>query len=141
MFKVLVVATSRKTRGGITSVINAHEKGAQWKHFHCRWIETHIDKGWVYKLWYFITGFIQYLIMLPFYNLVHIHTSEPPSAFRKCIFMAYFTSIRDADKIIIMRLKQQARKQLFIFILSHLIQQFVVNIGTYIIISLERQMW
>jgi len=27
--------------------------------------------------------------MLPFYNLVHIHTSEPPSAFRKCIFMAY----------------------------------------------------
>ena len=89
MFKVLVVATSRKTRGGITSVINAHEKGAQWKHFHCRWIETHIDKGWVYKLWYFITGFIQYLIMLPFYNLVHIHTSEPPSAFRKCIFMAY----------------------------------------------------
>lgn len=24
-----------------------------------------------------------------FYNLVHIHTSEPPSAFRKCIFMAY----------------------------------------------------
>ena len=89
MFKVLVVATSRKTPGGITSVINAHEKGAQWKHFHCRWIETHIDKGWVYKLWYFITGFIQYLIMLPFYNLVHIHTSEPPSAFRKCIFMAY----------------------------------------------------
>lgn len=26
MPKVLVVATSRKTRGGITSVVNAHEK-------------------------------------------------------------------------------------------------------------------
>ena len=27
MAKVLVVATSRKTRGGITSVVKAHEKG------------------------------------------------------------------------------------------------------------------
>lgn len=26
MFKVLVIATSRKTRGGITSVVKAHEK-------------------------------------------------------------------------------------------------------------------
>ena len=42
--KVLVVATSRKTRGGITSVIKAHEIGEQWKKFHCKWIETHIDK-------------------------------------------------------------------------------------------------
>ena len=30
--KILVVATSRKTRGGITSVIKAHETGEQWKH-------------------------------------------------------------------------------------------------------------
>jgi len=34
--KVLVVATSRKTRGGITSVIKAHEIGEQWKKFHCK---------------------------------------------------------------------------------------------------------
>lgn len=29
--KVLVVATSRKTRGGITSVIKAHEMGEKWE--------------------------------------------------------------------------------------------------------------
>lgn len=127
MFKVLVVATSRKTRGGITSVINAHEKGAQWKHFHCRWIETHIDKGWVYKLWYFITGFIQYLIMLPFIILFIFIQVNP----RQLSVNAYLW----------LMLSFGVRKQLFIFILSHLIQQFVVNIGTYIIISLERQMW
>ena len=44
MFKVLVIATSRKTRGGITSVVKAHEKGEQWNDYHCKWIETHIDK-------------------------------------------------------------------------------------------------
>lgn len=50
MTKVLVVATSRKTRGGITSVIKAHETGEQWKEFHCKWIETHIDKCIFLKL-------------------------------------------------------------------------------------------
>lgn len=43
MNKVLVVATSRKTRGGITSVVKAHEQGEQWREFGCEWIETHID--------------------------------------------------------------------------------------------------
>lgn len=33
MTKVLVIATSRKTRGGITSVIKAHETGEQWENF------------------------------------------------------------------------------------------------------------
>ena len=31
MNKVLIIATSRKTRGGITAVIKAHEVGEQWK--------------------------------------------------------------------------------------------------------------
>lgn len=31
MTRVLVIATSRKTRGGITSVVKAHETGEQWK--------------------------------------------------------------------------------------------------------------
>ena len=34
MVRVLVVATSRKTRGGITAVIKQHEKGEQWKKYH-----------------------------------------------------------------------------------------------------------
>lgn len=87
MIKVLVVATSHKTRGGITSVVKAHQKGKQWKEFHCKWIETHIDKGAVPKLWYLIKGFMTYLALLPFYDIVHIHTSEPPSAIRKCMFV------------------------------------------------------
>ena len=89
MFKVLVIATSRKTRGGITSVVKAHEKGEQWNDYHCKWIETHIDRNGKYKLWYFIKGFVQFLWVLPSYDLVHIHTSEPPSALRKCLFISF----------------------------------------------------
>lgn len=73
MPKVLVVATSRKTRGGITSVVKAHETGDQWQHFHCRWIQTHIDTNPVAKIFYFVRAIIQFIMYLPFYDLVHIH--------------------------------------------------------------------
>ena len=87
MKKVLVVATSRKTRGGITSVVLAHEQGQQWKDFHCKWIETHRDKNKGLKLFFFIKAFFQFLFLFPFYDIVHIHLSEPPSAIRKLPFM------------------------------------------------------
>ena len=87
MLKVLVVATSHKTRGGITSVVNAHERGELWKKYHCTWVETHIDRGAGFKLWYFIKGLLKYCVLIWSADLVHIHFSEPPSAIRKSIFL------------------------------------------------------
>lgn len=89
MHKVLVIGTSHKTRGGITSVINAHKNGKQWTKYHCKWIETHIDKGAIWKLFYLLKGWLQFIILLPYYDLIHIHTSEPPSAIRKCLFIPF----------------------------------------------------
>lgn len=86
MKRVLVVATSRKTRGGITSVIKAHERGEQWVGYGCKWIESHRDKGFLVILWYFIKSYILYLFYLPASAAVHIHLSEPVSAMRKCLF-------------------------------------------------------
>ncbi len=86
--KVLVVATSRKTRGGITSVVKAYENSPLWNDFHCKWIETHRDGGAFTKLSYLLKGFLQFLLCVPFSDIIHIHTSEPPSALRKVLFMA-----------------------------------------------------
>lgn len=86
--KVLVIATSRKTRGGITSVVKAYENSALWNDFHCKWIETHRDGGVFTKLSYLVKGFLSFLANVPYYDIVHIHTSEPPSALRKVMFMA-----------------------------------------------------
>ena len=86
--KVLVIATSRKTRGGITSVVKAYENSALWNEFHCKWIETHRDGGSFTKLSYLAKGLLSFLANVPFYDIVHIHTSEPPSALRKVMFMA-----------------------------------------------------
>lgn len=86
MKKVLIIATSRKTRGGITSVIKAHETGEQWKKYHCRWIQTHRDGNPIRKLWYLTTALLEYLVLLPFYDIVHIHLTAGNSVKRKRIF-------------------------------------------------------
>ena len=79
MRKVLVVATSRKTRGGVTSVVKAHEQGQQWGEYGCEWIETHRDGNIVVKFAWLFTGLCKFIVKLPTCDLVHIHTSEPPS--------------------------------------------------------------
>lgn len=85
--RVLVVATSRGTRGGITAVVSAHEKGKQWRKYHTRWIGAYIDRSNIMKIYYFITSLIQYLLLLPFYDLVHIHVSTHTSVFRKSFYL------------------------------------------------------
>lgn len=86
MSRVLVVATSRKTRGGITSVIKAHETGEQWKKYHCVWIQTHRDGPAWRKILYYVTAWIEYLCLLPFCDLVHFHAAAGGSASRKVPF-------------------------------------------------------
>ncbi len=84
--KVLVVSTSRQTRGGITSVVRAHESCPHWQEYRCHWIETHIDKGKFAKLWYMIRSILKFVFIAPAYQIVHIHFSEPASAIRKSFY-------------------------------------------------------
>lgn len=87
MSKVLVVATSRKTRGGITSVVKAHETGEQWKKYHCYWIQTHRDGPSWRKVLYFVSAYIQFLFLVPFCDLVHIHMASISSLKRANYFL------------------------------------------------------
>lgn len=99
--KILVVATSRKTRGGITAVVKSHEKGEQWGNYQIRWIETHIDRSFPLKLFYFFRALMQYFFLLPFYDLVHIHVATTVSLYRKVLF---FVGAKIWRKKIIMHL-------------------------------------
>ena len=86
--RVLVVATSRKTRGGITAVLKAHEKMAYWRKYHCHWVQTHRDGPAWRKIAYFVVGLADFLIRLPFYDTVHVHTADWGTEKRKRIFVA-----------------------------------------------------
>lgn len=72
--KVLVVATSGKTRGGIASVVNGYMKGYIWQKYSCRWIETQIDRNVFFKLLYLVRAYVEFFIFIPFYDIVHFHT-------------------------------------------------------------------
>lgn len=83
MKKVLVLSTSRKTRGGITAVLKLYEQSEMWHKYHCRWIGTHRDGNRLCKIWYYVTGVLLYLVALPFYDIVHFHISLPSTVQRK----------------------------------------------------------
>lgn len=99
MSKVLVVATSRKTRGGITAVLKLYEKSRIWQQYKCCWIGTHRDGSLLCKLRYLFTAFVKYLLLLPFYDVVHIHFSLSNSAKRKYPFFRLAKAFR--KKVII----------------------------------------
>ena len=87
MPKVLVLATSRHTHGGISSVVTAHERSSQWREHSCRWIATHRSGSMLTKLRYLVSGMLQYIWYLPWCKVVHVHVGHGPSARRKRLFV------------------------------------------------------
>lgn len=87
MPKVLIVATSSRTHGGIASVIKAHRMTAVWNIYHCKWIAVHRDGSKLRKIVYLLTGILRVAAVMPFYDIVHIHMSAGISAKRKIIFV------------------------------------------------------
>lgn len=92
--KVLVVATSSKTRGGITAVINAYKTTKFWQDYNCVWIETHIDKSSLAKILFFVRSLLKFIVCLPKSSLVHVHLSAPMSAKRKYPFLLLAKSFK-----------------------------------------------
>lgn len=81
--RVLIVSTSRNTRGGITAVLKLYEQSDMWQKFHCRWIGTHRDGGCLRKIWYLLKGMTEYALLVPFYDIIHFHVSLPTTIKRK----------------------------------------------------------
>jgi len=99
MLRVLVLATGKKSTGGIVSVLKLYEQSLLWKKYHCRWIGTHRDGNIIRKLFYFFSALSQFLFFLPFYDIVHIHFSTTSSAIRKYPFFLLAKSFK--KKIVI----------------------------------------
>lgn len=131
--KVLVLATSRRSHGGISSVVMAHERTDEWRNHRCSWIATHRSGSKLTKLAYLLSGFLRYIVLLPGSKAVHMHIGHAPSAKRKLLFMGmaktfgkktivhihadlkptilgsdkdvYFKLFREADRIVVLSKK------------------------------------
>ena len=138
MNRVLVVATSRKTRGGITSVIKAHENGKQWKKYHCYWVQTHRDGNALRKLGYLIWALIDFCIRLPFYDIVHIHMATSQSARRKRIF---FTMAKWCHKKTILHFHPSSEKFLFEKANQKFYRQLFSSADLVLVLSEQWRIW
>lgn len=87
MARILVVATSRKTRGGITAVIKTYESCPIWSKYHCHWVQTHRDGSIFRKIYYLTTAWLDFLVRVPFYDIVHVHISLQTTVKRKKPFV------------------------------------------------------
>lgn len=83
--RVLVVATSPKTRGGITSLLKLVRRSELWDKYSCFWLSTHRDSSAIVKIAYFVRAFILFHVLLPFYDIVHINFSFGFSIHRKYV--------------------------------------------------------
>jgi glycosyltransferase involved in cell wall biosynthesis len=92
--KVLIIGPGVETRGGITRVIEFYQSTFLWEKWNCKWIVSYIDKNAIYKIFYFIMGFLSFLKYVPHAKIVHIHLSEPMSAFRKSFFFIFAKMFR-----------------------------------------------
>lgn len=84
--KVIILATSPKSHGGVSAVLNAYRSGQQWKQYHVVWIATHLDGSPLTKMAYMVVALIRFLVLIPFYDAVHIHSGIGVSPKRKQVF-------------------------------------------------------
>ena len=86
---VLMIATSRRTRGGITAVLKAYETCPFWKDYQIRWLQTHADGSLFYKFLWAFKAYMSAFILIPQYDIIHIHLSQVPSLIRKTLLFVY----------------------------------------------------
>jgi glycosyltransferase involved in cell wall biosynthesis len=84
--KVLIIGPSLDTKGGISSVIINHKSTKLWDDWGCLFLPSYHDKNNLYKIFYFFKSFFYFLYVINDFNIIHIHFSQPTSAFRKSLF-------------------------------------------------------
>ena len=81
MVKVLQIGASKKTMGGISTVLKAWENSHVWNKYSCKWIESQDNRNLLFKIYYFIKSFFVSLITIPRYNIIHFHTTPGRSIY------------------------------------------------------------
>jgi len=71
---VLIVAPSRSTMGGITSVVKAWMQMPTFRNRKVGWLETQSNRGVLAKIWYLVSSWLKMLFIVPRYDIIHFHS-------------------------------------------------------------------
>lgn len=122
MNRVLIVGDSRRMKGGVSTVISSWECSYIWEKYNCYWLQCQINSSFVLKLLYLIRGLFIGLFIVPFYSIIHFHTTPGNSMIVQ--MPIYLYSLLWRKKIIIHlhvgnQLEQFINNRVFIFVLKH----------------------
>lgn len=85
--RVLMVGPARSVHGGISGVVNNYYEAGLSQKVALKYIGTMVEGSKVKKLFVAIKALIEYLVVLPKYDLVHIHMASDNSYKRKSYFI------------------------------------------------------
>lgn len=85
--KVLMLGPARDVKGGMTSVVNNYFEYGLDKLINLKYIETVNDKNRMSKILEMLKGFMEFIINISKYDIVHIHMASRMSTFRKGIYV------------------------------------------------------
>lgn len=81
--RVLVVAPGPGLRGGITSVVLAHQSTTTWVRFGCNWLHTSSDRGPIFKVVAALRAYFSTPTVVSRADIVHVHLAADTSLMRK----------------------------------------------------------
>lgn len=97
--KVLMIGPARSVHGGISGVVNNYYDAGLNREIELHYIGTMVDGTKLRKLLQAALAYMQFLILLPRYPIVHIHVASDSSYYRKSFFIK--TAKRVGKRIII----------------------------------------
>lgn len=84
---VLMIGPARTVKGGITTVVNSYFEAGLDKKVNLKYIETTNDKNIILKVLKMIKGYLEFLLNIDKYDIVHIHTASRRSFWRKRLYI------------------------------------------------------
>lgn len=82
-YKVLMVGPDRSVHGGISGVVNNYYAAGLDQKIELKYIGTMIEGSKVRKLWRAMKAYMQFLVQLSGYDIVHVNMASDASYVRK----------------------------------------------------------
>ena len=81
--KILMFGPGRKVKGGISTVVNLYYSKWDFEHFPLKYISTMEDGKKIKKAFVFFLAIIRAIVLIPKYDVIHIHMASNNSFNRK----------------------------------------------------------
>ena len=97
--KVLMIGPNRSDKGGITTVVDQYYEAELDSKVKLTYLSSTIQRNRIIKIVYFIFSIIKALLIIPLYDIVHIHMSSRGSFERKKYYV-YLSKVLEKEIVL-----------------------------------------